>query len=247
MQEIQERIQASPAKICGGVARAKAMNQLENISDLDITTGDKTVEYLSAELAKELKKEFKVNYQNFSDHSTIFLGNLKIDFSSNFNLPNIDQLLKDKNIIKPTSMQKEMFSRDFTCNALLLTLDLKNIIDPTNQGLNDINKKIIKTCLFPEITLTANRNRVVRSIYLAAKLDFEIDQSIIDFVSKNPSSINISSQKSLTEKLTQAFNYNPDKTSFYLTKMNIWNYIPVSEKIFPYYQKMLKNKVINNE
>ena len=84
-----------------------------------------------------------------------------MDFSSNFNAPNIESLLVNKGIAKPTEMQKEMFSRDFTCNALLLSLDLKDLIDPTHQGFKDIKERMIKTCLPPEVTLTTNKNRVV--------------------------------------------------------------------------------------
>ena len=95
--------------------------------------------------------------------------------SSNFNTPNITELLVKQGIKEPTDLQREMYSRDFTCNALLLDLDLKTVIDPTKQGVKDIHAKVIRTCLAPEITLTANKNRVVRAIYLAAKLDFDLD------------------------------------------------------------------------
>jgi tRNA nucleotidyltransferase/poly(A) polymerase len=72
-----------------------------------------------------------------------------------------------------------MYSRDFTCNSLLLSLDLRNLSDPTHKGFKDIKDKMIRTCLSPEITLTTNKNRVARAIYLACKIDFEIDPSIV--------------------------------------------------------------------
>lgn len=244
MKEVQVKIGSSEPYICGGTPRDRYLGHLENISDLDITTGDKTVDYLSQEFAAELKKKYNVDRKTMPDgHSTIFIGNLKMDFSSNFNTPNIDSILKKIGIIQPTNMQKEMFSRDLTCNALLLSIDLKNVIDPTNKGFKDIKARKIKTCLSPEITLTVNRNRVIRTIYLASKLNFDIDDSIIKYVKNNPESIKISTTKVLTEKLNDAFKYDADKAAFYLTKMGLWNYVPITEAVYPYYMKHVKGGI----
>lgn len=241
MQEVQEKIGASKPYITGGTPRDRYLGHLENISDLDITTGDKTVDYLSQEFAIELRKKYNITRKTMEDgHSSIYIGSFKMDFSSNFNVPGIDQMLADKGIARPNDMQREMFSRDFTCNALLLSFDLKNLVDPTHQGFKDIKEKKIKTCLDPKTTLTTNRNRVVRAIYLAAKLDFDIDDSIIKFVQQNPQSVKIATDKVLNEKLNEAFKRDADKASFLITKMGLWNQIPITEPMYPYYQKHLK-------
>ena len=229
--------------ICGGTPRDRYLGHLENISDLDITTGDKTVDYLSQEFYELLGKKYNITRKSHADgHSTIYIGNFKVDFSSNFIVPNIDQMLSKQGISQPTDIQKEMFSRDFTCNALLLSLDLKNLTDPTHRGLKDIKDHTIRTCLPPEITLTSNKNRVIRAIYLSAKLDFDIDQNIIDFVTSNPSSVKISAQKTLVEKMQDAFKYNPERASYYLTKMNLWKEVPITETARPYYMRSMKKK-----
>jgi len=239
IKNIQEKIGASEPFICGGTPRDVYMHRLDNLVDIDITTGDKTVDYLSKEFATFFNKRYNIIRKIMQDgHSTIFIGNLKLDFSSNFILPNIDLFLKQKGINNPSNMQRELFSRDFTCNSLLLDFDLKNILDPTKQGIKDIKDKKIKTCLDPKITLLTNRNRVIRSIYLATKLDFDIDKSIIEFVKNNPESIKISTEKSLNEKLDAAFKYDADKASFYLSKMNLWNNVPILKSMYPYYKAM---------
>lgn len=222
ISETANKNNTSTPRICGGVARDFALNKLSNVSDLDITTGDNTVHMLSSELAKILRKSYSIKEKTSDDgHTSIFLSNLKLDFSSNFNAPNINEYLNKLNISNPTEMQKEMYSRDFTVNALLLDLDLKKIYDPTNLGLKDIKSKIIKTCLDPKITLTVNKNRVIRSIYLAAKLDFEIDKAIIEFVKNNPNSVYNSTHKLLNDKLNEALKYNSDKTKYYLNEMGL--------------------------
>jgi len=238
IKTIQMRIGVDPCYICGGVCRDKYIGRLDKISDLDLTNGSKTIDYLSQEFAIDLRKKYNVTRKIMDDgHSTIYIGNLKVDFSSNFLVPNIEALLNNIGIAKPTNMQKELFSRDFTCNALLLSIDLKNLIDPTNKGFQDIKEKKIKTCLSPEITLTSNRNRVIRSIYLAAKLDFDIDNSIINYVLQHPETVQISSRKSLTEKINEAFKWDADKSSHLLTQMNLWKYVPITDLVYPYYIK----------
>lgn len=244
LQEVQGKIGASQPYICGGTPRDRYLGHLENISDLDITTGDKSVDYLSQEFAITLRKNYNVTRKTMDDgHSTLFVGNLKMDFSSNFNVPSIDTILKNIGITHPTEMQKEMYSRDFTCNALLLSLDLKELTDPTNKGFRDIKDRTIRTCLAPEITLTSNRNRVARAIYLATKLDFDVDKNIINYVSKHPETVKISTEKSLNEKLGEAFSRDADRASDLITKMNLWNQIPISEAMQPYYMKHVKGKV----
>lgn len=238
MKRVQEQIGSSVPYICGGTPRDKHMGRLDNIADLDITTGDKTVDYLSQEFYLEFRKRYNVTRKTMEDgHSTLFVGNLKVDFSSNFIVNNIDPILRQMGFDNPSNMQREMFSRDFTCNSLLMTLDLKNILDPTRRGFRDIKERKIRTCLSPAITLTSNRNRVVRAIYLASKLDFDLDNSIIEYVSKNPQTVKISTEKSMVDKLNEAFEKDADKAAFLITKMNLWNYIPVTEKVYPYYMK----------
>ena len=241
MKRVQIEKGTSMPFICGGTPRDKMLGRLDNISDLDVTTGDKTVDYLSQEFAESLKKKYNITRKAMEDgHSTIFVGNLKIDFSSNYVVPGIDKILQSRGIAEPTPLQQEMYSRDFTCNSLLLSLDLTKIYDPTRQGVQDIKSKKIKTCLEPEITLTHSRNRVVRSIYLSSKLGFEIDQSIIDFVRNHPDTIKIGTDKALNEKLNEAFTRDPKRAAANLSKMNVWNYVPITEIMYPYYKGTIR-------
>lgn len=228
--------------ICGGTPRDKYLKRLDNVSDLDITTGDDSIGGLARETALVLGKKYNIGSKVGKDgHVSIFMGDLKIDFSSNFNAPNIFGILNKMGIKAPTDIEKEMYSRDFTCNSLLMSFDLKSILDPTKRGIQDIQAKRISTCLDPATTLTANKNRVVRAIYLAAKLDFEVDEKIINWVKNNPDSIRFASESSLTEKLSKALKYNEAKTLDLLDKMGLWNYIPISEQLYPHYMKRLKN------
>jgi len=221
--------------ICGGIPRDKLLGDLKNIDDLDITTGDESIHYLAKELSFYFKD--KNSYYKILDdgHAQIMIGSFKLDFSSNYRAPEIKNILIKNGIKNPTNMQMELYSRDFTCNTLLLSLDLKKISDPIGKGVKDINNKILKTCLPTEITLSNNHKRIVRIIYLACKLNFDVDKEIIEWVKKNPSLISDDSKKGyLIKKLKSAFNYNPQKTIKLLDEMNLWNYIPIIEEFIPY-------------
>jgi tRNA nucleotidyltransferase/poly(A) polymerase len=239
IDRISKRLGTAEPMICGGTVREKVMGKLSNIADLDLTTGDNTVHYLAKELAVLLGRHYSFDQKNMPDgHVSINLGNLKIDFSSNFIVPDIDNILKPQGISAPTPIQREMYSRDFTCNALLMKLDLKTVIDPTSKGIDDIHSKVIRTCLDPSITMTTNKNRVVRAIYLAAKLDFNLDTSLTAWIKSNPESIReYSSPHSLKEKLNKAVAYNPDKTVKLLTELDLWQHIPITEALQPYYNQ----------
>jgi tRNA nucleotidyltransferase/poly(A) polymerase len=137
-------------------------------------------------------------------------------------------------------MQCELYSRDFTCNALLLSLDLKNILDPTGLGLNDIQKKTIRTCLPAAITLGIDNKRIVRIIYLAAKLNFNIDEEIIKWIKTNPNAINNCKKKYLTGKLQKAVDSNLEKTVQVIDQLGLWNTIPTIPALTPYMSRRLK-------
>ena len=226
IDKIHKELHTSKPMICGGIPRDKALNILDKIGDLDLTTGDKTINPLFVGLTKELNKKYKIDYDIMGDgHKTLKFNNFKVDFSSNFNTPGIENLLKKQGISNPTDLEKEMFSRDFTVNSLLLDFDLKTFSDPTKKGFKDLKSKIIDTCLDPAVTFANFRNRVVRAIYLAAKLDFDLHPRVEAWIKEYPVSIQFSTHNSMNEKIEKALSYNPDKTIFLIKKLNLTPYV----------------------
>lgn len=241
IKDIRIKYNTSEPMICGGIVRDKYMNRLDNVADLDLTTGDNTIKIISDKLGDILSEKYKIVQRTQEDgHSSIKLGNLKLDFSSNYIVPNIDIILSKLGVHNPTPLAKEMFSRDFTCNSLLLNLDLNRITSPIKTSLQDIDNKIIKTCLPPNITLVSSKNRVIRVIYLASKLSFNIDKSIIEFIKQNPNTINISNPKTLEKKLNQAFEYDADRAIWNLDQTGLWDYIPITDEVAPFYAKKFR-------
>jgi tRNA nucleotidyltransferase/poly(A) polymerase len=242
MENIAANGDMSPPLLCGGIPRDKLLGIIKDeISDIDITTGDKMIHNLAKEFSLELSKHYNIQSKKMNDgHTSVFIGDFKVDFSSNFTVPGIDGFLARLGIKAPTDMQREMFSRDFTCNALLMSLDLKVIQDPIKRGIDDIKKHILKTCLSPDITLLSNPNRIIRVFYLAAKLDFDVDPEIIRWIMENKQYIRDLDVGYIKTNIDNGLDKNPERLVHLLDKTNTWDAIPITDKLYPYYNKRSK-------
>lgn len=227
--------------ICGGVPRDRILGIINShFNDIDITTGSNDVSQLAKEFSIVLKNKIPlITKQNNDGHISIFMKDLKIDFSSNFKIPNISNILLNKNI-EPTELMQELYSRDFFCNTLLMSLDFRKIKDLTGEAIKDINNKLIRTCLSPDLTFRYNTNRIIRVLYLAAKLDFEVSEDIIEWVNKNPTFILKSTSEYNAKNIDKALLKNPIKTIELINKMNIWKYIPITKNLIPYFNRIIE-------
>ena len=226
--------------LCGGVPRDHVMSNIEIVSDIDLTTGDATIKSLATDVAINYGKQFNIKTKVMNDgHQSIFFKNIKLDFSSNFNTPNIESILSKIGITDSTDLQKEMYSRDYTCNTLLMSMDLMNISDPTGKGLDAIKNKILDTCLDPEITFTVNKNRIARGICFSSKLDFELSDRVKSYIKSNPDLIKFSEESVLAKKINDAFIYNAKRAVKNITECNLWKYIPITDTVKPYYKKSI--------
>lgn len=232
--------------LVGGVVRDKVLGNLkQSFNDVDITTGSNT-QVLAKAFGIELGKLIPLTTKQANDgHISIYLRDLKIDFSSNFMVPGIEKILYQMGIKAPTLLQKETYSRDFHCNALLMSLDFRKVKDLTGEGVKDIKNKIIKTCLSPDLTFKYNTNRIIRVVYLAAKLGFNVDPVVIEWVKNNPKYITQSETSYLSKNIEKALFYDADKTFYLLEKMNMWDYIPITQKLYPYYAKRSSKELVH--
>jgi tRNA nucleotidyltransferase/poly(A) polymerase len=210
--------------LCGGLPRDKAINKNIHLNDVDITTGDATVHVLSKKVHEKLKNIPAKHIVMDDGHSSIMLPGLKLDFSSNFIVPNIENIVG----ISLSPLHKEMISRDFTCNSLLMSMDLTTIYDPLKKGLKDIEKQVIDTCLPPNITLYLDPNRIVRAIYLSSKLGFDLSPRVESWIIKNKQILNLVSQEYMVKKLNKALQFNYKNTIELIKKLELENVLPLN-------------------
>lgn len=210
--------------IVGGFPRDIYMKTINNIADLDITCGDKDTIILANKLIEKLPGTM---LKTFNDgHSRIDYDKFKIDFSNNFKIPNIKNILIGSGIKNPTEIQEELYSRDFTINTLLMPMNLSSVIDATGLGMEDIRNKKIDTCLSPRITLGYDPKRIIRIVYLSAKLNFIPTKRVIEWVRKNINVLNNVNEGYIKSKLGKSLNINSKTTSKMIKVLNLTKALP---------------------
>ena len=77
--------------------------------------------------------------------------------------------------------EEDAFRRDFTVNALFYDIGTFSIIDYVG-GLADLEARLIRCIGDPEVRFLEDPVRMLRAVVLSARLEFTIDQPILDAI-----------------------------------------------------------------
>jgi tRNA nucleotidyltransferase/poly(A) polymerase len=218
--------------IVGGVPRDRIIglrDKKSDIKDIDITTG-----YDDAlKLAELLHRHLEGSYYNVYDdgHASIDFMGVHLDFSSHFLAPGIREELERMNIKDIDSMKLELYSRDFTTNTLLESLDFTSIYDITGEAIDDIHAKLIKCPINPEITISCDPRRILRAIKFAVKYDFKIEDGLKTVMINNRKSIQTLPVKFLQDKINEIVYLDADKGIEMLIEFKLLPLVPLTKTV----------------
>ena len=197
------------AFLVGGYIRDMLLHKNDTESyitaDIDISViGDAVV--FAETAAKSLGKELSAVYKKFGT-ALLETGSVKIEFTSARKESYGSNSRKP--VVEPADLQEDLSRRDFTVNAMAVSLtDNKNEIIDLFGGLSDLENRILKTPLDPETTFNDDPLRMMRACRFASKLDFKIDDNAIAAIYNTRERIRVNKEKDNVvsqERITDEF------------------------------------------
>ncbi|MCB0839787.1 MAG: HD domain-containing protein [Bacteroidetes bacterium] len=187
------------AYVIGGFVRDYLLKR--HSKDIDVVVVGRGID-LAKKLAQKPDSKDLVVYENFGtamvrhkDFEIEFVGARKESYRRDSRKP----------IVEEGTLQDDQLRRDFTINALSISLNKENygeVIDPFD-GVADLQNKIIRTPLEPGITFSDDPLRMMRAIRFATQLDFTIEPETLKAIQKHKNRIKIVSQERITTELNK--------------------------------------------
>ncbi|WP_316736364.1 CCA tRNA nucleotidyltransferase [Pedobacter aquatilis] len=186
------------AYVIGGFVRDLFLNR--SSKDIDVVVVGSGIDYAEA-VGRKLNtkvaifKSFGTANIKYNDLEIEFVGARKESYRSDSRKP----------IVEDGTLRDDQLRRDFTINALAINLNAQNfgeLLDPFG-GIQDIEQKIIRTPLDPEITFSDDPLRMMRAIRFASQLNFSIDDKAIEAIKSQKSRISIVSKERITDEMNK--------------------------------------------
>lgn len=226
------------AYVIGGFVRDQFLHR--ESKDIDIVVVGSGIE-LAERVADKLGPTVKVSvFKNFGT-AMVKLKDLELEFvGARKESYRIDSR---KPIVENGTLEDDQKRRDFTINALALSLKKENfgeLVDPFN-GVEDIKHKTIRTPLDPDTTFSDDPLRMIRAIRFATQLGFDIDSATLESIARNRDRIEIVSKERINDEMNKIILSPKPSVGFLL-----FDQTGLLEIIFPQLHNLKGVDIVNN-
>ncbi|QSE96144.1 CCA tRNA nucleotidyltransferase [Fulvivirga lutea] len=182
--------------------------------DIDFVTVGSGIE-LAQKVAEKINEKQVSIFKNFGTANIKskgfdleFVGARKESYNRNSRKP----------VVENGTLQDDQNRRDFTINAMAISLNKANygeLIDPF-EGQKDLKRKVMRTPLQPEITFSDDPLRMMRAIRFATQLQFDIEPDTYEGIVQNIDRIEIVSMERVSDELNKIILSNKPSYGFKL-------------------------------
>lgn len=170
--------------------------------DIDIVVEGRGIDLAEA-FAKKVNAKEVITYENFGTAMVVY-EDLVVEFVG----ARRESYARDsrKPIVEEGSLKDDQLRRDFTINALSLSLqadEFGKLYDPF-EGIQDLNQGILRTPTDPDITFSDDPLRMMRAIRFSTQLSgFTIHPETMKAITKNKARIEIVSRERINDELNK--------------------------------------------
>jgi len=171
-------------------------------------------------LAKAIQKKLKITHQVqvFKTYGTAMLqwGDVTLEFVG---ARKESYTIESRNpAVSEGTLEEDQLRRDFTINALAVSLNKETfgtLLDPF-AGLDDLEKRLLRTPRDPDTTYTDDPLRMLRAIRFATQLNFSIVPESLNAIRKNAERIKIISKERIVVELNKILETDSPSEGFIL-------------------------------
>jgi poly(A) polymerase len=186
--------------VVGGYVRDQLLKRPSKDIDImvvgsGILLAQKVVQYLKPHPEIHIFKTFGTAQIKSGSYHIEFVGARRESYNKDSRKP----------IVEDGTLEDDLQRRDFTINAMAISLSKKDfgtLLDHFH-GMEDLNNKMIRTPLDPDVTFSDDPLRMLRAIRFATQLNFQIETQTFQSIKKNKQRLHIISAERIADELNK--------------------------------------------